>query len=61
MLKSSVKHPRASALDRLFWALFAKYVNGWRGCCTHCTLVPSCVGTEKAFDAIGGGKVGAGA
>ena len=30
MLKSSVKHPRASALDRLFWALFAKYVNGWR-------------------------------
>jgi transposase InsO family protein len=30
MLKSSVKRPRASALDRLFWVLFAKYVNGWR-------------------------------
>ncbi len=30
MLKPSVKRPRASALDRLFWALFAKYVNGWR-------------------------------
>ena len=30
MLKSSVKRPRASALDTLFWLLFAKYVNGWR-------------------------------
>jgi transposase InsO family protein len=30
MLKSSVKRPHASALDRLFWVLFAKYVNGWR-------------------------------
>jgi transposase InsO family protein len=30
MLKSSVKRPRASALDRLFWVLFAKYVNRWR-------------------------------
>ena len=30
MLKSSVKRPRASALDHLFWVLFAKYVNGWR-------------------------------
>ena len=27
MLKSSVKRPHASALDRLFWVLFAKYVN----------------------------------
>ena len=30
MLKSSVKRPRASALDRLFWILFAKYVPRWR-------------------------------
>jgi hypothetical protein len=30
MLRSSVKRPRASALDRFFWVLFAKYVNGWR-------------------------------
>ncbi|HBG93911.1 MAG TPA: hypothetical protein DDY14_01000 [Chromatiaceae bacterium] len=30
MLKSSTKRPRAAALDRLFWVLFVKYVNGWR-------------------------------
>ena len=30
MLQSSVKRPRASALDRFFWVLFAKYVDGWR-------------------------------
>jgi hypothetical protein len=30
MLKSSVKRPRASAIDRFFWVLFTKYVNGWR-------------------------------
>jgi len=30
MFKSSAKRPRASALDRLFWVLFARYVNGWR-------------------------------
>jgi hypothetical protein len=28
MRKSAVKRPRASALDRLFWVLFAKDVNG---------------------------------
>ena len=30
VLKASAKRPRASTLDRLFWVLFAKYVNGWR-------------------------------
>ncbi len=30
MLKSSVKRPRVSHADRLFWVLFSKYVNGWR-------------------------------
>ena len=30
MLKSLVGRPRASALDCLFWVLFAEYVNGWR-------------------------------
>ena len=30
MLRSSVKRPQASALDCLFWVLFAKSVNGWR-------------------------------
>ena len=30
ILKPSVKRPRVSAIDRLFWVLFAKYVDGWR-------------------------------
>ena len=30
MLKPSVKRPQVSAIDRLFWVLFAKYVNGWQ-------------------------------
>jgi len=28
MLKLSVKRPRVSTADRLFWVLFAKYVDG---------------------------------
>lgn len=31
MPKSSTKRPRASARDRLFWVLFAQFVNRWRG------------------------------
>jgi hypothetical protein len=30
MLKQSVKRPRVSPRDRLFWVLFSKYVEGWR-------------------------------
>jgi hypothetical protein len=30
MLKQSVKRPRVSSVDRLFWVLFSKYVDGWR-------------------------------
>jgi transposase InsO family protein len=30
MLKPSVKRPRVSPADRLFWILFSKYVDGWR-------------------------------
>ncbi len=30
MLKQSVKRPRVSPVDRLFWVLFSKYVDGWR-------------------------------
>jgi hypothetical protein len=30
MLKPSVKRPRVSPVDRLFWVLFSKYVHGWR-------------------------------
>ena len=30
MLKHSVKRPRVSPVDRLFWVLFSKYVDGWR-------------------------------
>jgi putative transposase len=30
MLKPSVKRPRVSTLDRLFWILFSRYVDGWR-------------------------------
>ena len=30
MLKLSVKRPRVSPTDRLFWILFSKYVEGWR-------------------------------
>ena len=30
MLKRSVKRQRVSVVDRLFWVLFSKYVDGWR-------------------------------
>ncbi len=30
MLRQSVKRPRVSHADRMFWILFAKYVDGWR-------------------------------
>ena len=30
MLKQSVKRPRVSTIDRVFWVLFSKYVDGWR-------------------------------
>ncbi len=30
MLKLSVKRPRVTPVDRLFWVLFSKYVDGWR-------------------------------
>lgn len=30
MIKPSVKRPRVSTLDRLFWILFSRYVDGWR-------------------------------
>jgi len=30
MLKQSVKQPRVSPTDRLFWVLLSKYVEGWR-------------------------------
>ena len=30
MLKLSVKRPRVSATDRLFWVLFSRYVDAWR-------------------------------
>jgi transposase InsO family protein len=30
MLKPSVKRPRVTPVDRLFWVLFSKYVDGWR-------------------------------
>ena len=30
MLRQSVKRPRASVADRLFWILFSRYVDGWR-------------------------------
>ncbi len=30
MLKPSVKRPRVLPIDRLFWVLFSKYVDGWR-------------------------------
>ena len=30
MLRQSVKRPRATRADKLFWILFARYVDGWR-------------------------------
>jgi putative transposase len=30
MLRQSVKRPRATAADRMFWILFSRYVDGWR-------------------------------
>ena len=29
-LRQSVKRPRATAADRMFWILFSRYVDGWR-------------------------------
>ena len=30
MLQQSVKRPRVSAVDKIFWILFSRYVDGWR-------------------------------
>lgn len=30
MLRQSVKRPRATSADRMFWVLFSRYVHGWR-------------------------------
>ena len=30
MLRQSVKRPRATAADKIFWILFSRYVQGWR-------------------------------
>jgi transposase InsO family protein len=30
MLRQSVKRPRATTTDRMFWILFSRYVDGWR-------------------------------
>jgi hypothetical protein len=30
MLRQSVKRPRATPADRIFWVLFSRYVDGWR-------------------------------
>jgi len=30
MLRQSVRRPRATPADRLFWILFARFVDGWR-------------------------------
>jgi putative transposase len=30
MLRQSVRRPRATATDRMFWVLFSRYVDGWR-------------------------------
>src|SRR5210317_1548627 len=30
MLRKSVKRPRATVADKLFWILFPRYVDGWR-------------------------------
>ncbi len=30
MLRQSVKKPRPSMADKLFWVLFLRYVEGWR-------------------------------
>jgi hypothetical protein len=35
MIKPSVKRPRVLPVDRLFWVLFSKYVDGWRAM-LHC-------------------------
>ena len=53
MIKPSVKRPRVSPVDRLFWVLFSKYVDGWPGMLQ--TLHPDTVvrWPAKAFDATG--------
>jgi hypothetical protein len=30
MLRKSVKRPRATTADKLFWIFFSRYVEGWR-------------------------------
>ena len=30
MLRQSVKRPRPSVADRLYWIIYSRYVNGWR-------------------------------
>ncbi len=30
MLRQSVRRPRATPADKLFWIFFSRYVDGWR-------------------------------
>jgi hypothetical protein len=41
ILKRSVRRPRPTAIDRLFWIAFAQTVNGWRD--MICALSPDTV------------------
>jgi hypothetical protein len=41
MLRQSVKKPRPSVADKLFWIVFLRYVDGWRK--ILCSLHPATV------------------
>jgi len=41
MLRQSLKKPRPSVADKLFWIIFSRYVDGWRK--TLCSLHPDTV------------------
>ncbi len=55
ILRQSVKKPRPSVADKLFWIIFSRYVDGWR---KILMLLYAGIGRASAF--IGVGRVEAG-
>lgn len=60
MLRRSVKRPRVSMADKLFWISFSKFKLDWRNVlhCMPCTRIQLFAGIEQAFADIGIGRAG---
>jgi hypothetical protein len=58
LLERSVKHPRVTISDRIFWCAFVHFVQGGAIIFTHYTPTQWSAGTKRGSASIGGGRVG---